>query len=111
MTSHRLLKYSDVSQILRVRVLVLDQHETEDTDEGSAAQQQQQQQQPTAATSQASSGDGPRQPRNVQIMHFPPVQIMMSQGLPGQPGSIGGGAAANPQMPQFGGPMLFGLPL
>ena len=101
--------------------------EVEGTDapEGQPQEQQQQPQEQSQATSTVSSGNGSRQLRGVQVMHFPPVQIMMSQGIPGQPGPSGdaaggigegasgpgGGGAANRQAPPFGIPMLFGLPL
>ena len=95
--------------------------ETEGTDQA-PTEQQQQQPAVSAANLTASSGEGTGQPtRNVHVMHFPSVQIMMSQGTTSQAGPSGsgggaaaggstaGGAAANPPMPPLG--MLFGLPL
>ena len=62
-------------------------------------------------------GGHPGLRRNVQVINFPSIQVMMRGGQPGTSqgaGAAGGGAGAgggNPQLPQFGAPMLFGLPL
>lgn len=64
---------------------------------------------------------------NVHVINFPSVQVMMTRGghpVPvggqqqqpgtsqgGATGGGGGGGASNPQLPQFGAPMFFGLPL
>ena len=94
---------------------------------GTGQQQPQQQQQgqqgatPTGDPSSRGEGGGAppgRGRNNVRVINFPSVQVMMTRGPPGS--NPGGGAAgtgqaasggANPQMPPFGPPMLFGLPM
>lgn len=112
---------------------ILDTQEEADGRQGGGGQQQSQQSQqsqqqgqqgttPTEA-SQPSGGRGAGAPNreaprrnNIRVINFPSVQVMMTRGQPGSSqGAAGAGQSAsggaNPQVPQFGAPMLFGLPL
>jgi len=95
----------------------------ESTDQGSSGRGQQQQQQGASApaTTQSSSVGGsqqqpqqqpqqqqqqrPQHSRNVQVMHFPPVQILMG-GRPDAAGQQGSGGGSVPNFP-FPFPPMF----